>query len=47
MIGVAALMALTGLVYYMGYNDVEKRHDGPGKLGISLAHCWEAEKVSV
>jgi len=26
MLGVAALVGLTGLVYYMGYNDVDKRH---------------------
>lgn len=31
MLGVAALVGLTGLVYYMGYNDVDKRHRQDGE----------------
>ncbi|RDB29871.1 hypothetical protein Hypma_013958 [Hypsizygus marmoreus] len=36
MLGVAALVGLTGLVYWWGYNDVDKRHrnDGSRKEGV-------------
>ncbi|KAG5727510.1 hypothetical protein E4T56_gene12232 [Termitomyces sp. T112] len=33
MLGVAALVGITGLVYWLGYRDMDKRHknDGPRK----------------
>jgi hypothetical protein len=31
MLGIAALVGITGLVYWMGYSDVDRRHRNDGK----------------